>query len=89
MRPTRRLTAIACAAMLVMLLTMAAGCSYVAPADRQVIHAHHLNAQAIAAKAETDPALPDYAQQWWTAEAKTWRALDAWAKGEKFDAAGD
>ena len=68
----------------VLLVLLLVGCSYVKPSDRVVIHDHHLNAQAINAKVQVDEALPDYVKQWWAAEAKTWKALDAWAKGEPF-----
>jgi hypothetical protein len=65
-------------------VVLLAGCSYVTPGDRLVIHDNALNASAIAAKAEVDANLPDYARRWFAAEAKTWRAMDAWAKGEPF-----
>ena len=74
--------------LLVLCLVLAAGCgvgcSYVTPADQAVIHANYQNAVAINAKVQVDPACPAYAKVWWDAEAKTWVAMDAWAKGVKF-----
>lgn len=64
---------------------LAVGCSYVTPSDREVIHAHRLNAEAMARAVDRDPNLPAYASTWWQAEARTWRAMDAWALGESID----
>ena len=68
--------------LIVVLALLVAGCSYVTPSDRLVIHDHYLNAVAINAKVQVDPALPDYAKTWWGAEERTWKAMDAWAKGK-------
>lgn len=67
-------------------LVAVGGCSYVTPSDREVIHAHRLNAEAMAASVQADPNLPPYAARWWRAEARTWRAMDAWARGEDIEA---
>ena len=58
------------------------GCSWVSPADKAVIHAHRLNADAIGARVATAPALPDWVRTWWAAEVVTWQAMDHWARGE-------
>ena len=78
-------------------LMFAGGCAYVPPGDQLVIHSNNLNAQAINAKVQaspTAPAVPDgtlapvpaYVKVWWAAEAKTWTAMEAWSKGQKFPA---
>ena len=73
----------------VVLAVVLAGCSYVTPSDRLVIHDNYLNAHAIAGKAESDANLPDYAKRWFAAEARTWAAMDAWSKGEPFTEGGN
>jgi hypothetical protein len=71
----------------IVMLALVAGCSIVMPADRAVIHDHYLNASAINAKVQAEDTLPIYVRTWWDAEEKTWKAMDAWSKGEKFPAA--
>jgi len=66
---------------------LAAGCSIIMPADRDMIHQNRLNAEAVAAKVQAIPIPSDAdwtaCQTWFAQEARTWRALDAWAQGKK------
>lgn len=71
------------AIILVAVSLAAAGCSIIMPADREMLHGHHLNAQAFNAKTQSGEASPEAMRAWIAAEARTWAALDAWSKGEK------
>jgi len=86
MNKTRWKTAavlIVCLAATALALTMG-GCSVVTPSDRALIHDHRLNADAINVKVQADANLPAWVREWWDAEARTWRAIDAWAAGKPF-----
>jgi len=61
------------------------GCSFTTAGDRAVIHNDMLNATAMNAKVQSDPnALPEYVKESFSAYAKMFVALDAWAAGQKF-----
>lgn len=68
--------------LLLVMTTFSAGCVIVRPSDAALISRHRQNAEDIAQAVAADPTLPPYAKKWWDAEARTWRALEAWAHGD-------
>jgi len=79
----KRLNVICWIVLTLAVLNFTCGCSIVLPSHANLIDQHAGNAKAIAAKAQADPALPDYAKRWFKAEAESWTYMSDWAHGRK------
>ncbi len=60
-------------------VALTAGCSFVLPSHANMIDEHAGNAKAISNLAKLDPNVPLAAKQWFAADANAWQYMSDWA----------
>lgn len=61
------------ALVMVLMLVLFAGCTYIKPSDANLIDAHCGNAKAMNAKVQADPTASPAVKQWMQADAASWQ----------------
>ena len=65
------------------LILFVGGCTCINPATQSLIDAQAQNAKQVSEVAQQDPDLKDDYKRWLKADARSWSALAAWARGER------